>query len=175
MAKTVKTIRVGNAELARIVLDTGPIDAIIRGMVPGGRAMGQILEAWGVVYMAFIRKRFQSFSRGGGWPALAPSTVEAKGASIILIDLGVLRRALSPGAPGSTFKIGRDSITVGVGEPVAHPGGAATIADIMLFHQNGNGVPRREILVVPEQGTVKTMMSAASRVIERLGRSGGLS
>lgn len=164
-------LRIGNGALATIKIDTRPIEKFIAGIKPGSPMMTTVFKAWGITYMAAIRRRFQNFSRGAGdWPPLAESTIAAKGSEILLIDLGALRRALSPGSPGSTFNILRDSVQVGVGEPVNHPGGDATIADIMLFHQTGDGVPERPILISPDPGTVQQMMRAAARAIATIGK-----
>jgi len=169
--KKIDIFKIGGQAIASIKIDSRPIDRFIRALNPGSPLLQTVLQAWGITYMAFIRRRFQNFSRGSGdWPPLAESTIAAKGSEILLIDLGVLRRALSPGAPGSTFNLLPGAVQVGVGEPVKHPSGAATIADIMLFHQTGDGVPARPILVVPDQGTAAQMMKSAARAIAGFGR-----
>lgn len=99
----------------------------------------------------------------------------------ILRDTGILFKALTIGAPGSTFEVIPGGIRYGVAGQQRHAGLVATIAgkaastknvtigDIAAFHQFGAGrLPKREIIVVPDQRVLDNMAGDAARAAARL-------
>lgn len=140
----------------------------------GGNPMDNLFKQIAARYLAFIRRRFVKFSRGGGdWKDLARSTKLARrhkfkkkgrrrskhligktlelGRFAILRDTSTMFNALSLGSPGNLYKKIRHGIRVGFGGPARHVGGKATIADIAGFHNKGKGkLPKRRIIVEPD-------------------------
>lgn len=93
----------------------------------------------------------------------------------ILRDTGTLFAALQPAftqGPGQFEGRVIGGIRVGYGGPHAHPtkenGRSATIADIAMFHDQGDGVPKREIIVMPDQPTVDAMAADLARAIRKM-------
>lgn len=133
-----------------------------------------MLKQWGKRYLAFTKRRFQKQSGGGGvWPDLAESTKRQRRGSgqykILQDKLRSLVKALTIGAPGNLFDIKRGRIRVGFGGPARHPDGFATIADIARFHQTGKGhLPKREIIVEPDAGTVRGMNRDTQKALKKL-------
>jgi len=134
--------------------------------------MDSFLKRVGIRYLAFVRRRFVRFSRGGGdWKPLSLATIKqrrgkkrrrtragarakttTRGSAIrpaILRDTGTLLNALTVNAPGNLLKRIPYGVRVGFGGPARHPGGKATIRDIAAFHNIGKGVPKRRIIVEP--------------------------
>lgn len=184
-----RSVHIDNSGLVRF-------RAIIdRGLASGGNAEGspirRMFKRWAVRYMAFIRRRFTVFSRGGGdWAPLSPFTIARRRAGAlaktgmatgiksgtkrqvkqttrtvaILVDTAVLRNSLTVGAPGSLFEQIDRGCRVGVG-PTSHNDDGLTIGDIAAFHQYGGGkLPQRKILVDPDQNTLDGMASDAVRM-----------
>lgn len=139
------------------------------------------LKQWSARMRAFLKARFIRESKGGAdWAPLAASTVarRRKGkkvgrSSMILRDTGTLLAALGPtsSAPGSLNQIGPGmSITVGFGGSAKHPGssGRASIADIAEYHQvGGKHLPKREVVVGPDQHTLDLMQRDMVRAINK--------
>ena len=126
---------------------------------------------WGKRYSAFARRRFAA-GGDGTWKPLEPSTLAGrrkagKGARI-LRDTGVVFQALEIGAPGNLLKNIPHGVRFGFGGPARHPDGKASIADIGRFHDAGDGVPQRKIIVEPNRATVRGMLSDVKRVNARL-------
>lgn len=114
-------------------------------------------KRWTIRYRSFVQQRFDRASKGDGtWVPLAPSTIRArrKGSSSILRDTNTLFAALAPmweAPPGSINQLITGGVSVGFGGPAGHPSGLVTIAEIASFHNAGDGVPKREIIVEPSQ------------------------
>ena len=168
----------------------------VAGAVGGdGEPMRWVFRQWGARYLTFARQRFVRYSRGGGdWKPLAPSTLkQRRGAKrrrtrsrrahtktttrgsarrvAILRDTSTLLNALTIGAPGNLYKLIRKGIRVGFGGPSRHPKGKMTIRDIAVAHDEGQGrLPKRQILVEPDQRTVTGMLSDLRRGVQRLGK-----
>lgn len=147
------------------------------GQEIGGSPINNAVKQWAVRYREFIRERFLLFSRGGGnWKPLKASTVrKKKGSRIILRDTGQLFNALEPvftGKPGALEQKIPFGVRVGYGGPGIYTkkyGGVATIADIASFHQTGAGyLPKREIIVPPDQRTVNLMRQDIERALDKL-------
>lgn len=131
-------------------------------------------KRWALRYKAFVRSRFSTFSRGGGdWPKLHPRTIAAKKSSGILIDAGLLFGALDPtfgAGPGFILEDIPNGIRLGIGGPASYPEGT-TIADVAAWHHRGAGnLPKRTIIVPPDNQTVSGMISDLQAAIDA-GRS----
>lgn len=142
----------------------------------GGGPFRKLYKQWGARYRGFVRTRFVRFSRGGGsWPKLKSKRRRgALGAAAILRDTGTLFAALQPvfiGSPGAIEQDIEFGIRVGYGGPHKHPSGAGvSIADIASFHQVGAGaLPRREIIVAPDNTTIAAMKKDALRALDEAG------
>lgn len=144
----------------------------------GGGPIDAMYKKWGARYLAFVRRRFVKFSRGGGdWAPLDPQTVKrrrkgkGRGGAATLRDTGTLLTALTVGSPGNLFKRTSRGIRVGFGGPSRHPDGKATIADIARFHDAGSGdLPQRSIIVAPDAPTITRMNADAAAAGRALGR-----
>lgn len=159
-----------------------------------------VFKKWGVRYLGWTRRMFLEKSRGGSadgvtWPPLkqisyrratgsrlrgvsgkAASRLKAKrerGRVAILRDTGTLLKALTPGDPGNKFDFVRHGVSVGFGGPTKHPsGGKATIRDIAVFHDQGEGkLPRRQILHKPDAAMVQFMLRTLREGIQGIGRT----
>lgn len=155
-------------------------DLLPRGGHPStNEHINDCLKLWTRRYLAWIQKRYDSFSKSeGDWPPLAPSTIAARrhgagghykrgkralqaaidtggGDVSILRDTGTLFHALDPvfsNQPGALNQFVDGGIEVGFGGPALHPNGNATIADIATFHQlGGRNLPQRQIIVDPNE------------------------
>lgn len=146
--------------------------------------LDRAFKQWSVRYKAFIRERFDAFSKGGGdWPPLAPSTIARrrkgkgskkfkKGTIAILRDTGLLFSALDPAfidKPGMVTTRRSFGITIGYGGPHMHGDGPATIADIASFHQSGGPyLPQRRIIVPPSAYVRAAMREDLLRALRKI-------
>lgn len=86
-----------------------------------------------------------------------------------MIDTGTLVGALAVGGPGSLFDVFREGVRVGFSGSRRHPKGKASIADIAHFHNVGAGdLPKREILVEPDNITISGMHDDATRAVRKM-------
>lgn len=89
----------------------------------------------------------------------------------ILRDLGILYAVLSPtfsGKPGSLEVHEPFGVTIGYGGPHKHGDGKVTIADIASFHQTGDGVPQRKIIVPPVTSVLTLMADDMRRALRKM-------
>ncbi|HNX27525.1 MAG TPA: hypothetical protein PKK48_08985 [Phycisphaerae bacterium] len=94
----------------------------------------------------------------------------------ILNDTSTLLNALTIGFPGNLFEYISDGIRVGFGGPARHldakhpvKGVPPTIRDLAIFHDQGKGrLPQRQILVEPDDSTIRGMQSDVNRCIDRI-------
>lgn len=151
-----------------------------------------MFEQIGARYLGFLRRRYVRNSRGGGdWEPLAPSTIKQRRGSkrrktrsprartktttrgsatkvAILRDTGTLQRALTVGASGNDFTLMRNGIRVGFAD-VPHPNGDdVTIAQLATIHDEGKGVPERQILVEPDAATLHAMQRIVNTGLRRI-------
>lgn len=146
-----------------------------RDIKKGTGSVKVMLKRWAFRYRGFVQRRFDQYSKGGGnWPPLAPSTIarrkkgSGKGKVAILRDTGLLFNALAPvfqNSPGSLEEYEGLSVLVGYGGASSHGNSSKTIADIAAFHDLGNGVPKRQIIVVPNEATLKGMKKDAEKLL----------
>lgn len=136
-------------------------------------AFRNVAKQMAMLYRSFIQERFDRYSKGGGdWKRLSPATIAGRrkgkggGTPSILRDTGTLFHALDPvfaGQPGALEEMIPGGIRVGFGGNKRYAdGGAATVADIATFHDQGgkgNRPPQRRILVDPSEALTKRMAS----------------
>ena len=84
------------------------------------------------------------------------------------MDTGTLYNALTIGNPGNWLEDVKNGVKFGFGGPSRHPSGSATIADIAKFHDTGDGVPKRQIIVEPDSATVAAMVEDFKRAMKRI-------
>jgi hypothetical protein len=160
-------------------VNLAPLTRLVKAFTPGTRPFDRLMKRWAYIYRAFARRQFVKQSRGGGgWVSLASSTKKRRRKArkghqgsrsfAILRDTGTLFAALNPTIkkPGSYEKPLPDGVRIGFGGPARHPKGKATIADIAYFHDQGQGVPQRRILVDPDDKTRALMALAMERLAE---------
>jgi hypothetical protein len=92
----------------------------------------------------------------------------ALASAAILRNTGLLFNAIDVGATGNLFKLEPGGILVGFAG-AAHGTGKANIAQIASYHdQGGVHLPRRQILVAPDDQTITGMEADARRAFMRL-------
>jgi hypothetical protein len=146
-----------------------------------GPHVDRIMKRWSVITRSFLRRRFVEQSKGGSdWPPLAESTIRrrrrpkgkgsAAGSNVaVLRDTGILLAALSPQlSPGGIED--RDSGTftlrVGYGGDAPHPRADMAISSLAkIHHDGGKHLPRRPVVVPPDQATVRKLTEDANKVI----------
>lgn len=121
--------------------------------------------AWrecGEIAKAFIAKRFDEYSAGGGeWPELAASTIKRKGHNRILKEKNQLRQAFNPGGTGVTIRVDNNGVTISMSNASHHSG--LTFRELVSIHAEGSTrLPIREVIpsVLP-----KSVLSKMSKVI----------
>ena len=98
----------------------------------------------------------------------------------ILWNTGQLVNALKKGGKGNLFKRVKGGIQVGFGGSAKHENklgkrSYATIAEIATHHNVGGGnLPRREILVKPDEATIRAMKAAAIKYVGKIGKSSSI-
>lgn len=147
-----------------------------RGLSPSGSGPAdKFLKRVGARYLTFVRKRFLSYSRGGGnWPPLKHKRKKgAKTRASVLYDTGTLFNALTIGLPGNLFKRIKNGIRVGFGGPAKHPDGTYTIRQIAEVHQQGStkkNIPKREIIVEPTKEIHAAIQRELKKAMDEIGR-----
>lgn len=165
----------------QLIIDTTPLvrfSRLINLDREQSPIMRRMFDRVGAAYAAFVQRRFVAFSRGGGgWPALAPSTVRARrrgrgaGHPAILRDTGLLFMALAIGGSGNYYRPTKRGIVYGFGDS-PHPrphvqrvrgrsgrsrlrrfigaAGTATLRQIAGYHNDGGirpGRPPRRLIL----------------------------
>jgi len=104
---------------------------------------------------------------GGGF-----SRVASGGAVAILVDKGTMKAALSPAftnRPGQLQEMIPGGVRVGYGGSGRSGDSTLTVAQIAEVHHFGKGrVPRREIIVEPDEKVKVQMALDVERAVERL-------
>lgn len=122
------------------------------------------------MYRAFVLRRFDNLSRGGGgWRRLSPSTVAAKKSTAILVDTRLMRLGLATGiglvrgVEGARF-----ALTIGfIGKQKRTR--KLTVADLASIHHLGLGrVPERRILASPDRDTRARMVAAVTKAVRQM-------
>lgn len=132
--------------------------------------MGEIRAAWALLYRSFVRRRFDTYSKGGGdWPALAPSTLRrrrrgrGRGQAAILRDSGRLFASFQPslGASGSI-----QSLDKPLGVEVFL--GGTPLSTIASYHDAGSArLPQRQIMVEPPESEKDKMANVAAKIMAK--------
>ena len=138
---------------------------------------GAMYKQWSVRYSAFVRRRFNTFSRGGGnWKPLKDSTKKGRkrgkgaGSAAILKDTSTMFGGLTIGARGNLNKRIAGGVEFGFGGNDRHPEGKMTITRLAEIHQKGSSranIPARPIIVQPDAQTNRGMMMDMERAFER--------
>ena len=133
-------------------------------------------------YLGFTRRRFITYSRGGGsWPPLKKSTIRKRrkgrgsGSPAILRDTSTLLTSLGQGAPGNVISRTTNGIAVGIGGSARHGKRGRTIGQIAEFHQIGAGnLPVREVIPGPDDiekqvqaGWVRDANAAIGKILKQ--------
>ena len=122
----------------------------------------ETLESFERLYRAFVLRRFDRFSRGGGnWKPNSDAVKRAKRSSAILVDSRVMRLGLNVGVRAT--RITKNSVTFSFTNRARHPSASLTIAQLATVHDQGNGVPKRQILVKPDAETTKRLLDMAKK------------
>lgn len=139
------------------------------------------MKRWSVITRSFLRRRFVEQSKGGSdWPPLAESTIRkrrrpkgkgsATGSNVaVLRDTGILLAALSPQlSPGGVEDRDSSSFTlrVGYGGDAPHPRADMAISSLAkIHHEGGKHLPQRQVVVSPDQATIRKLAEDANKVI----------
>lgn len=175
MVRARVTIGTGLAKLKRF---SKVISEDLRGSGQG--PVRKAIRQWGFRYRSFIQERFIDFSRGGGnWPPLSPATIRGRrnkgGRVSILIDTGAMFASLAPTFMGKPGEVNEDipfGIRVGIGGSEIHPDAGITMAQLIRIHNFGEGVvPKREIIVPPDNATIRGMREDMKRALKELKNS----
>lgn len=161
---------------ATLTVDTAGLDRFkksIQAQQSNGTS-GFITKAygkWAVRYRAFVQRRWNVFSRGGGdWPPLSPATIKKRrGPSkknrnrtvSILRDTNILFSGMAPTLSppaGSINNLIEGGIEVGFAGSARHGDDVVTIPELVFWHHTGAGNnPVRQIIVAPDAATVAGM------------------
>ncbi len=127
-----------------------------------------IKEASGI-YVAYVLKRFDANSRGGGdWRPLKPETIATKGSSAILVDTRALRQALGASIEVVVKTEPRLTVIAKLKGRRRHRRAKMAVADLATIHHFGLGrVPQRKILIQPDRKTSSQMSAAIVRGIKK--------
>jgi hypothetical protein len=150
-----------------------------------GGPIDTMLKNWGLFYLRKCQDAFRRNSAGGGdWPPLALVTIEK---TRDLPRKGILRInsdvyfALFPGEAGNVFRRTPKGILVGFGGPGRHSfyrnrgpnQKSVTVAQVAMWHNEGTKrMPRRRILLEPDQVIAAQMREEAIRAFQDLVRKG---
>jgi hypothetical protein len=89
----------------------------------------------------------------------------------ILRDTGTLFNALTIGMPGNVMQRIASGVKVGIGGPGSHGEGQPTIGEIACIHDQGKGhVPRRRIIVRPDDATLDRMKRLGAEAVKKLAK-----
>lgn len=170
--------------MARSFIDTKVLRKFIKAVSEDTAQMDPVFNLWAKRYETFTKRRYNKSSRGGGnWKKLAKSTRERRRKArrgrrgdrsfAILKDTGTLFKSLTIGAPGNLKKRIKHGIRYGFSK-VKHPGAKKiTIQRLAAAHDEGDGVPKRQILVEPDSGTRRRMKDDLKRTLQRIGKRAG--
>lgn len=128
-----------------------------------GTDTDDILDYWQRTYKSFVLLRFDIFAGGGGnWKRLKRVTVRRKGSDRILEDTREMRLGLAEGI--GTVARDKLSLTMGFTSEAHHEASGLNISEIATIHDQGQGrVPRRRILVLPDNQVLKTLRGGTVR------------
>lgn len=189
--------------IARTTANFKPVKAFVAAikadLTEGGRGLvSEALDDWLNLYRRFLRRRYDTYSQGGGdWAELAPSTIAAKArrkrpqrrsatgkflpsGTYILRDTDATFLALAAvqgGGPGWIERHVHMGVEAGYGGAVEHPAGnGLLIADVAGFAQYGSkNRPAREIVVPPDSETRTKMLDVMNDKLSLLSAATGCS
>lgn len=167
----------------KVAIDANLIRRVGRGLAREARQDGggngpihKAIHTACMIYMGFTRERYIEQSRGGGdWPPLAPSTIASrrKGRNTQGAEAAETSAAIfqAQGVPAGEASILIDTATLlgslgsGQARTESVPAGVrvGTVVEYAKYHQFGDGVPKREIMVDPDMFTLALIEQALTR------------
>lgn len=159
----------------KVTIKTPGLDRMRKAIKNNPRLSSSIVNAWSIIYRAYIRQRFLRLSRGGGeWPPLKQSTIKARrkgkgdGSPAILRDTGALMASLQPslGTGGLIQQTPRPlGFTAFLGGGGTYKSGP-TLTQVATWQHEGAGrLPARPILVQPDATTIDRMGQVGLRIV----------
>ena len=135
----------------------------VRDSIASGRGVvREVMKSYERIYRNFVIRRFDLYSRGGGdWKPNAPMTIALKRSSAILVDTRQMRLGLATAV--RTSEIGKDFVTFQFRNEAIHPTAKVPIAELLTKHDKGLTVPKRPILVLPDDDTKQRCLNMATR------------
>jgi hypothetical protein len=153
---------------ASIRLDLSNHRRVRRAIREGSGPVEQVLDEYERLYRAFILGRFDRYSVGGGnWPKLKPAYArqKKKNKDKILVHSRFMRLKLQTGI--KILAQNRNSIRLGFDMGMNHPDAGITVGQLAEIHDQGLGVPKRQILVLPDDKTAKEMRDAGTGILAK--------
>ena len=168
------------------MVDADPVKVDLRGLEKfdeiinkdlrkgGNGPIRAAMKQWAARYRGFVQRRFVKFSRGGGdWQPLKNKRRRGKkGKAALLRDTNTMFAALDPQfqrKPGQLQKDVPFGIKVGYGGGGSHPISSLSVTKLAELHQTGEGnLPARQMIVEPDQQTVKGMAADMQRAMGKL-------
>jgi hypothetical protein len=141
------------------------LSAVLDGVA--GKETDDILNYWASTYKSFVLLRFDIFSGGGGnWKRLARTTAKRKDSEKILEDTREMRLGLAEGIT----EVDRDtmSLTMGFTSEKQHTQGTLNVSELATIHDKGRGVPKRRILVLPDNQVLTTLRNGTTKRMARI-------
>ena len=144
---------------AKLKTDLRNLQQLRRDTLNGTGAVEDAMDDWRTIYAAFTLRRFDVWSRGGGdWPRLKHPGRKKKNKNRILVLSGFMRAQLA--AAVKIVAHTARSITFALVDQTSHPEAGMPVDQLMAIHDQGLGVPRRRILVVPDETALRQMREA---------------
>lgn len=139
-------------------------EKLARDISTGSGTYRVVLNSWERMYIAFITRRFDSYSRGGGnWKRNSPLTIALKRSSAILVNTREMRLKLPFAIRATAYS--QRSVWMGFVSDAVHTPSGTSMADILTKHDKGIGVPRRQILALPDKATQNQLVARALKEI----------
>jgi hypothetical protein len=151
-------------KVATITIDFSGARAFVRELQSGGSNTTKGHRRAAEKYRGWLQKRYQKNAMGGGeWPDLAPSTIKRKKRNkhVILVEYMNLYNALS------VRRLGKNQYTVGIFSSAPARRSNKSLRQIATIHQQGRGVPRRRIVVMPSSQMLVSMRNEIQKGINQ--------
>jgi hypothetical protein len=150
-------------KVADIVIDFSGARAFVNGLKSGSTGTNKGHRRAAERYANWLRRRYRQFSMGGGdWPDLAESTRRRKkqNKDVILVEYTNLYNSLS------VRKRRQNEYTVGIFSQQQARRSNKTLQQIATIHQQGRGLPKREIVVMPSRGLYRGMVADIQKGVD---------
>jgi len=141
----------------------------LRALLDGAESADsqEMLDYWARTYKSFTLLRFDIFAGGGGnWRKVTRETARRKGNTRILEDSREMRLELAEGIG----VVDRDelSVTMGFTSEARHSNANLNISELATIHDRGEGVPKRRILVLPNDAVMRTLRGGTAKRMTRI-------